>query len=145
MSALTALKLTNTKRSTGLPPLLVRRQKLISKITEQIQLAHAQQQGAAYNATRVKSVRDESGERRTIEVERRLRQWWWTAENGKTCLNIRYGARALEIQKGKSTIEVGDAARLVETLSLIKAATEAGELDTQIEAVSAVVRTGFGK
>jgi len=145
MSALNNLKLSNAKRSMGLSPLLVRRQKLIAKLGEQIQLAQAQQQGQPFNTTRLKSITDEHGQRQTIEVQRRVKQWWWTNDTGKTCLNIRYGARALELAKGKSTVEVGAPEHLMDTLKLIKNAVEQGELDTQIEAVSGAVRTGFKK
>lgn len=145
MSALNNLKLSNAKRSNGLPPLVVRRHKLLSKLSEQIQLAQAQQQGQPFNTTRLKTIKDEQGQRQTVEVQRRVKQWWWTNDTGKTCLNIRYGARALELAKGKVTVEVGAPEHLVDTLRLIKNAVELGELDTQIETVSGAVRTGFKK
>lgn len=145
MSALANLKLSNVKRSNGLPTIQIRRHKLIEKLGEQIQLAQAQQQGQSFNTTRLKTIKDEQGQRQTIEVQRRVKQWWWVSDTGKTCLNIRYGARALELVKGKSTVEVGAAEHLVDTLKLVKNAVELGELDTQIEAVSGAVRRGFKK
>jgi hypothetical protein len=60
-------------------------------------------------------------------------------------LNIRYGARKIEISKGKSAVEIASAADLVPTLELIKRAVEAGELDVQIEAASIKLREGFVK
>jgi len=145
MSALANLKLSNAKRSNGLPTIMIRRTKLLSKLSEQIQLAQAQQQGQSFNTTRLKTITDDNGQRQNIEVHRRVKQWWWTNETGKVCLNIRYGARALELVKGKSTVEVGAPEHLLDTLKLIKNAVELGELDSQIETVSGAVRTGFKK
>jgi len=49
----------------------------------------------------------------------------------------------LELAKGKFAVEVSAPAELVPTLEIIKAAVEAGELDTQMEAVASRVLTGF--
>lgn len=145
MSALANLKLSNAKRSNGLPTIQIRRTKLLSKLAEQIELAQAQKNGVPFSTTRLKVIKDEYGERQTVEVFRRVKQWWWTNETGKVCLNIRYGARSLELVKGKSTVEVGAPEHLLDTLKLIKNAVELGELDNQIEVVSGAVRTGFKK
>lgn len=145
MSVLSNLKLSSAKRSAGLPSILIRRTKLLLKLEEQIQLAQAQQQGLSFNTTRLKTITDEHGQRQLIEIQRRVRPWWWANDTGKICLNIRYGARSLEITKGKTTVEVGATSQLVDTLKLVKTAIEQGELDAQIEALSGAVRTGFKK
>ena len=80
-----------------------------------------------------------------MEVTKRVKQWWFVAESGKLVLNIRYGARLIELAKGKSSIEMANATELVPTLELVKRAVEAGELDAQIEAVALKLRQGFGK
>ena len=61
------------------------------------------------------------------------------------CLNIRYGAKLIELAKGKSAIEIANADDLIKTLELVKSAVDAGELDTQIESASGAVRAGFGR
>jgi hypothetical protein len=48
MSALAKLKLVNSKRSRTFSPIVHRRNKLIAKITEQIELATAQKEGRLY-------------------------------------------------------------------------------------------------
>ena len=90
-------------------------------------------------------MRDEDGVRRTVEEPKRVRAWWWNAENGKIALNVRYGAKVVELAKGKSTIEVAAPADLIPTLELIKKAVEAGELDKEIESASIKLREGFSK
>ena len=143
MSTIAQLKLSNTKRSTQLSPIEHRRNKLANKIGEQILLAQAQAAGETYTQKRYKIQRNEDGSSRTVEVAKRVRQWWWAAEGGRVCLNIRYGSKVLELAKGKSTVEVANNDELIGTLSMIQSAVTAGELDTQIEAASGAVRKGF--
>jgi hypothetical protein len=144
MSTLNNLKLVATKRPGALPQIVRRRNRLIAKIWEQTEFAQAQQEGKSFQLTRFRSVKDaETGERRNVESPKRIRAWWFTAENGKLCIQVRYGARVLELAKGKTAIEIGTADNLIPTLDALKAAVIAGELDAQIEAVSETMRTGF--
>ena len=146
MSALSNLKLTNAKRPQAMPAVMIRRNKLVKKLFEQIQLAEAQQAGENYTAKRLKNVRDaETGLTKIVEVPKRIRAWWWIGENGKLCLNVKYGSNTIELSKGKFAIELTSQAEIVPVLHTLKEAAEAGELDSQIEAVAGVVKSGFGK
>ena len=145
MSTLNALKLSTAKKSLNTTPVVHRRNKLGKKLWEQIQLAQAHLAGKQFTTTRFQTVRDEDGVRRSVEVPKRVRAWWWNNEGGKIALNVRYGARVVELAKGKSTIEVAAPTDLIPTLELIKKAVEAGELDTQIETASIKLREGFTK
>ena len=145
MSTLNALKLSTAKKSLNTTPVVHRRNKLGKKLWEQIQLAQAHLAGKQFTTTRFHTVRDEDGVRRSVEVSKRVRAWWWNSDNGKIALNVRYGARVVELAKGKSTIEVAAPTDLIPTLELIKKAVEAGELDTQIETASIKLREGFTK
>ncbi len=145
MSTLNALKLSTAKKSLNTTPVVHRRNKLGKKLWEQIQLAQAHLAGKQFTTTRFQTVRDEDGVRRSVEVPKRVRAWWWNSEGGKIALNVRYGARVVELAKGKSTIEVAVPTDLIPTLELIKKAVEAGELDTQIETASIKLREGFTK
>jgi hypothetical protein len=110
-----------------------------------MQLAKAQQAGETFNTKRFKTVRDIDGATKTIEMQKRVRPWWFVAENGKVCLNVKYGTKVLEIQKGKPSVEVANPSELISTLELIKQCVEAGDLDSQIESASGAVRARFGK
>ena len=145
MSTLNALKLSTAKKSINTTPVVHRRNKLGKKLWEQIQLAQAHLAGKQFTTTRFQTVRDDDGVRRSVEVPKRVRAWWWNSDNGKISLNVRYGARVVELAKGKSTIEVAAPTDLIPTLELIKKAVEAGELDTQIETASIKLREGFTK
>ena len=145
MSTLNTLKLSTAKKSLNTTSVVQRRNKLGKKLWEQIQLAQAHLAGKQFTTTRFQTVRDEDGVRRSVEVPKRVRAWWWNSDNGKIALNVRYGARVVELAKGKSTIEVAAPTDLIPTLELIKKAVEAGELDTQIETASIKLREGFTK
>ena len=142
---LQSLKVTAAKKTVSNNPQVHRRMKLARKLWEQIQLAKSQADGIQFTMTKFRTVTDPDGSRRSVEIPRRVRAWWWTTEANKLALNIRYGARKLEISKGKSAVEIATAAELVPTLELIKQAVEAGELDAQIEAAAVKLRDGFVK
>ncbi|OWY33955.1 DUF6641 family protein [Herbaspirillum aquaticum] len=144
MIILNNLKLVATKRPDGFPPIVQRRNRLIAKIWEQTQLAKAQQESKTFAPAVIRSVKDvETGERKNVETPKRIKPWWWTAENGKLCLNVKYGSKVLELAKGKTTIEIGTLSDLVPTLDVLKAAVTAGELDAQLDAMSNTLRSGF--
>ena len=146
MSVLTSLKLVAAKKPAKQPPVVQRRNKLSNKLWEQVQLARAQKSGETFLPTRMRSVRDpETGLRKDVEVPKRVKPWWFVADNGKVCLNVKYGAKVLELAKGKGAIEVAGPEELIKTLETIKTAVEAGELDTQIELASQSLSEGFQK
>jgi hypothetical protein len=146
MSALSGLKLVAAKRPQAATPLVQRRNKLSNQLFEQIELARCMSEGKTYAPTRLRNLRDKhTGERRTVEAVKRVRQWWFVADSGKVCLQVRYGTRVMEIAKGKNSIEVASAAELLTVLATVKSAVEAGELDAQIDAASAAVRQRFSK
>ena len=144
-NSLISLKLVTAKKQTSIPPILNRRNKLAEKIWDQIQLAKALKDGGTYSTKRFKTVKDYDGGIKTIELQKRVRQWWFTSEQGKVCLSIRYGARLIELAKGKSAVEVGTTDDLINTLEIIRKAALTGELDTQIEQVSGAVKAAFKK
>lgn len=143
MTTLAGLKLTNTRKPTQQPAIVQQRNKLAKRIWEQMELAKAQAAGATFASKRLKSVVGSDGVKRTVEIAKRVRPWWFVADSGKACLNIRYGTRLIELSKGKTTVEIASGEELIKTLELIKVAVLGGELDAQIEAVSGQLRSGF--
>lgn len=109
-------------------PVLFRRHKLARKIDEQLRLV------AGAGRTEAMSGDGE---------KRRSRTWWFTNERGALCLSIRYGARVVELAKGKNAIEVGDFKTLTTALETVKQAVLEGELDAGIEAAVKTIKQGF--
>lgn len=146
MSALANLKLVAAKKPTQLPPVVIRRNKVIDRLHEQLEMAKARQEGRTYAPTRMRSVKNaETGLKVSVETTKRLKQWWWTADNGKVCVSLRYGAKIIEIAKGKTAVELASEKELVATLEILKQAVESGELDAQIEAVCGMGKAGVKK
>jgi len=143
-SSISNLKLTAAKKSQHISPIVLRRYKMSRRIWEQIELARCQAAGTHYAPTKFRTVKDaETGVRRQVEVPKRIKSWVFTTEAGKTAIAVRYGARVLELAKGKFAVEVPSPAQLIPTLELIKTAIDAGELDEQLEATAGSVKAGF--
>ena len=146
MSALANLKLVAAKRAVQLSPVIQRRNKVSMRIGEQIEFAQAKLDGKLYAPMKQCTVKDEeTGEITTVQVAKRVKEWWFATDNGKLCVSLRYGAKVVEIAKGKTAVEVASDKELVATLELLRQAVNAGELDTQIEAVAGAVKAGFKK
>ncbi len=145
MTFITKLKLVASKRERNLSPILVRRNKLAAKIEEQLQLARAQTEGRLYAPKRIKTVTNELGERVAVETTKRVKEWYWTTPANKINLSVRYGSKTLELSKGKNAIELSSGEDLLSTLSMLKEAVIAGELDDAITNASDNLRAGFSK
>lgn len=146
MATLASFKLSAQQKATVTSASQVRRSKLVKALQEQILFAKAQQAGATYTAVKFRSIQDpETGLRKIVETSKRVKQWWFATDNGKLALNIRYGARMLELAKGKFAVEIASEKELVPTLEALKTIAASGELDTQIEAASIKLRDGFSK
>jgi hypothetical protein len=144
MSALSTLKLVAVKKPSHMPAIVIRRNKLSSKLWEQIQLAKSQLDGTPFVVMKYRSMVDrETGLRKQVELPKRIKPWWFQSEQGKVCVSVKYGSWTIELAKGKPSVEVANAQDLIKTLETIKSAVEAGELDAQIETASASLRSGF--
>ena len=147
MSVLAQLKLTTAKKSTTQSPVVRRRLKVVDRLTEQVLLAKAQQDGSVYAPLRQRTVKDaETGERKTLQLPKRVKQWWFVAENGKLCVALRYGAKTIALgAKGQTAVELTANDQLVNTLELLKQAVMDGELDAAIDAVAGTANLNLPK
>jgi hypothetical protein len=148
MSTLNNLKLVVSKRHQTVSPIVHRRNKLVAKLHEQIELCEAKQAGKTFAPTRLKTYTNkQTGERMTAEVAKRVREWFWVSNTtGKINLAIKYGAKTLSLSaKGANAIELKDGAELIATLKELKIATANGELDDAITKASNATRQAFGK
>jgi hypothetical protein len=145
MSFIAKLKLVASKRERNLSPIMLRRQKLATKIEEQLELARCQKNGTLYAPKRLKTVTNEAGERVVVEATKRVKEWFWTTPTNKINLSVRYGSKTLELAKGKNAIELGTQDELIETLALLQQVVISGELDEAINNASDKLRAGFAK
>jgi len=144
-SSLAALKLTTARKPRALPDVVKRRNKLLSKLKEQRELALAQSEGRTYVPRRLRTMRDADGNTTVREMPVRIKAWWWTGEKNETLLSVFYGSKTLELGKGKTAVEIANPRELVNTLDVLIIATQNAELDAQIDTASCKLRDAFKK
>jgi hypothetical protein len=146
MTTLATLKLTAAQKPLNISQVQQRRNKLVKRLWEQGELAKAQQSGTQFAPIKFRTLTDrETGERKQVETSKRVKAWWFTGENGKLSLSVRYGTKVLELAKNKWAVELANEKDLVATLDVIKTAVLAGELDDAISQASEKLKAGFTK
>lgn len=147
MSTLNTLKLVTSKKHATVSPVVHRRNKLVSKLHEQIEMCEAKKAGQNYAPKKLKTFTNkQTGERMTTEVTKRIKEWFWVNDAGKINLVIKYGAKTLSLnKKGANAIELATGDELINTLKSIKTAVLNGELDDAITEVSNATKAAFGK
>lgn len=148
MTVLSNLKLVVGKRHQTVSPIVHRRNKLITKLHEQIELCEAKQVGNTYAPKCFKTYTNkQTGEKMTVERVKRVKEWFWISDSGKINLAIKYGAKTLTLNKKTKAncIELTNGDELISTLKALKADVLDGALDEAIEEVSTATREGFGK
>lgn len=145
-SILSSLKLTTAKRQQVANPTEFRRQKISVKLKEQVALAIALKNGETYTCKRLKTVTDSDGIRQTVEVNKKVKQWWFV-QNNKVCVQVKYGSKVVPLSaKGdKNSVEVSNADELIDVLQKLSLAVEGGELDAQLQQASETARCKFVK
>jgi hypothetical protein len=141
VSILSKLTLTNFKRPTSKSPLEKRRDNLIQKLEEQAKLAEHEAKGTKYSVTKNAWTRDEAGNKTRITRDKLIRPWYFADGQGMS-LTIRYGARVLDLGKGRKAVSVPTVAAIPEVIATVINAVKAGELDA---AMDAAVQAGKAK
>lgn len=109
-------------------PTAARRVKLIEHLEQQKALI----QNPDLMATKHKWAPNAQGGKDRVEVRKHIRKWWRVDPSGPVTLVVRYGARAIEFEKGKSAIIVPSKDQLTSTIDLVIKAVREGELDEQL-------------
>lgn len=137
MAHLTKLTISNAARQVSTSPSESRRAKLLEKLAEQLKMATAFVSDQPYSATRKVWAVDENGTKQRVERPKRLQYWFWSDTAGKFLFELRYGARKLELAKGKHAIEIGGKHQLISVIETVIEAVKGGELDAALNSVSA--------
>ena len=133
---LSTLKVIDRPKIEPKPPILGKRMKLIERLDEQLAMAQCMLAGEAFEAFKEKVVKHpETGERQTIRKRKAVRPWYYDSNN-HYYFEIKVGLKSMELDKGKTAIDVGPKENLLEVISTIIKAVEKGELDTHILALS---------
>lgn len=135
MSIMGKLTVVQLKRPAKMTPTEQRRGKLIAKLGEQLELARAAVDGRVHSVTKAAWAKDADGNRVRVQREKRLTQWWWM-DGDAINMVVRYGAKPVELAKGKRALSVANLAALPDVIITVIEAVKAGELDAAIEAVA---------
>lgn len=144
-NALSRLTFVDAKKPIKMPVVQQRRNKLSNQLWQQIQIAKSQIEHTHFVVKRRVTVRDIEGNYKSIERPKRLKPWWFMANDGTICLSVFYGSKRLELVTGKNSIAVKDMGELLKTLEILKLECEAGSLDKAIEAASGALKLNFNK
>ena len=139
MSHLKSLTFTVSPQQVARNPKLIRRQRLVDRLEEQLRLA----KDPSYAPVIRRWKRSEDGLRAPVEVHKQVRPWWRTDGSGN--LVLRSGLKTLELEKGKPAVVVGSQDKLGAVLETLIAAAKAGELDTALEAAGNASGRGIPK
>ncbi|MBU3603474.1 DUF6641 family protein [Polynucleobacter sp. AP-Kaivos-20-H2] len=148
MSVLNSLKLVINKKQLTVSPVIHRRNKLVAKLHQQLELCEAEKAGKTYAPKQLKTYTNkQTGEKMTVETVKRVKQWYWINDAGKINLAIKYGSKTLTLNKKTKAncIELTSGDELINALKILKTEVLNGALDEAITEVSEATRLGFGK
>ncbi len=147
MNVFNNLVLVRASKVNNLSSIQQKRYKLSAKILEQIKVCEAEISNTVYAPKKLRRFTNKATSETTLlEVNKRIRKWYWLASDGKYNLCIKYGSRTLTLNKdGKNAIELKDKQSIISTLKLLNDGVLNGELDSAIINVSAITKKGFHK
>jgi len=147
MTALSSLQLVNSKKSLKASPIVHRRNKLVAKIHEQLELCEAKMNGQLYAPKKLRTyINKQTGERMTVEAIKRIKEWHWTAPDGLIHLSVKYGSKVLPLAAdGSNAIVCANTDALIYVLKTLKTAVLDGELDAAITEASNFTRSSFNR
>lgn len=141
MSHLKSLTFTVSPQQIARNPKLIRRQKLVDRLEDQLRLA----KDPSYAPVIRRWKRSEDGPKVPVDLHRQIRQWWRPDGAGNLVLVLRSGLKTLELEKGKPAVVVGPPERLVGVIETLIAAAKAGELDAALEVSTDAGERGIPK
>jgi len=147
MTALSSLQLAISKKAVKASPIVHRRNKLIAKIHEQLELCEAKMNGQLYAPKKLRTyINKQTGERMTVEAVKRIKEWHWIAPDGLIHLSVKYGSKVLPLASdGSNAIVCVNKEALIQALKTLKIAVLDGELDAAITEASNYTKSGFIK
>lgn len=133
MSVFAKFTIKSVARRVTLTPTEARRQKLVSAINEQIEVANAAARGEQYAVTVPRWTQNESGERVRVQRQKVVRSWFFERDGG-CYLQIKYGSKVLPLSKDGNALFVKQVAEVKGALEAVRSAAQSGELDAAIDA-----------
>jgi hypothetical protein len=133
MSAFAKFAIKSVVRRVSLTPTEARRQKLVSAINEQLEVAEAAARGEQYAVTVPRWTQNESGERVRVQRQKVVRSWFFERDGG-CYIQIKYGSKVLLLSKDGNALFVKQLSEVKAALEAVRNAATSGELDSAIDA-----------
>lgn len=131
MSSLAKLTIKPVTRHLKLSPIEARRNKLLSAIDEQLQVADAAMRGKEFTVTLSRWGKNDAGEKVRVQRQKVVRSWFF-AQDGGFYVQCRYGAKAISLSKDGNAVFVKQLADVKPVLETLRSATANGELDAYV-------------
>ena len=131
MSSLAKLTIKSVSRRAQISPIEARRNKLLSAIREQLDVADAALRGEQYVVTAPRWTKNDAGDRVRVQRQRVVRAWFFEQDGG-FYVQCKYGARALMLSKDGNAIFVKGLADVKVALETLQSAAANGELDAYV-------------
>jgi hypothetical protein len=133
---LSSLKLSTRPENISENPTLKKREKLLSKLDQQLAMANALIAGETYTCFKEKWIKNaETGVQEKQQIPKKVSPWFYK-RNNQYFFEVRYGNKPLELSKGNHAIEVGEQESLAKTIGTVIEAVVAGELDSLLDRVT---------
>jgi len=136
MPFLSQLNIVKSIRPNHQPIAQLRRNKLISKLHNQLLNIQSKIKGENYFVTKTQKVKKDNGDIVEILRQRKIREWWYENDDGKLIFEIKYGIKKLEFEKGKNGIEANSLNELEKVVEVLKKAVAEGELDENLALIA---------
>jgi hypothetical protein len=136
MSILNKLSLTARPEKASENKTLRKREKLLTKLNQQLAMAQSHVAGETYTVYKEKwQKNEETGQQEKVQIPKKVSPWYYL-RNNQYFVEVRYGNKPLELSKGNHAIEVGEKENLVETIETVIEAVLAGEVDALLDKVT---------
>jgi hypothetical protein len=147
MPVISSFELTTSKKTIKASPIVHRRNKLVAKIHEQLELCEAKKNGQLYAPKKLRTyINKQTGQRTTVEAVKRIKEWHWTAPDGLIHLSVKYGSKVLPLAAdGSNAIVCANTDALIYVLKTLKTAVLDGELDSAITEASNFTKSSFNR
>lgn len=133
---LSSLKLSTRPEKTTDNPTLKKREKLLTKLNQQLAMAQSHVAGETYTVYKEKWQKNTvTGVQEKIQIPKKVSPWFYK-RNNQYFFEVRYSNKPLELSKGNHAIEVGEQENLVPTIETVIEAVVAAELDPLLDKVT---------
>ena len=124
MSGLKALSLIAAPIQVAHDPKLVRREKLLAQLDQQLSLARDEE----FVVRTKRWIRQDDGSKVLTERVKRVNRWWRDDGKGGCFMVLRYGNKLVELAPGKTAVAVGSKDKLESVIVTVMNAVRDGEL-----------------